>query len=277
MNKYLAAPLLIMAMPLAMAKPGFSIDAGAGWGTNGLADDSTLMGNTFDLTGTSNSEPYGLNMDGNSGAYAWMKLSTPIIVFIPDIKVKYESMLAEGYNDVQFTEEVFGESYDFDGSVSSELDLSHLDTTLSYRIPLPLVGGIDFGANFRSMIGGFSAEGEVSGGGTESIDAPFEISGVPLIIPMLYIGGEANIPFADVKLSGEYSGLPIGDTNVSDWNVKATWYAPLPTNLIAKLGLEVGYRAFNMEIGGELLGEDLSDYESDVSVSGIFAGATFHF
>lgn len=270
MNKYLLAASLVVAVPFASAKPMLSVDAGAGWGTNGLSDDSTLMDETFDLTGDSTTEPYGLNMEGNSGFYGWMKLSVPIL---PDVKVKYESMVVEGDNDVTFSEDIFGESFDVDGDVSSEFDLSHFDVALTYGLPLPVVD-IDLGINARSMIGGFSATGT---SGTETVEIDESFGSVPLIIPMGYISVEGAIPSTSFKLSGELSTLPFGDSSVTDWNVKGTWYAPLPTNILAKVGLEAGYRSFNMTIGGDLFGEDLSDYASDVSVSGFFFGAAFHF
>ncbi|TCS40798.1 TIGR04219 family outer membrane beta-barrel protein [Reinekea marinisedimentorum] len=271
MNKYLLAASLVLAVPFASAKPMISIDAGAGWGTNGINDDSTLMDGTFDLTGdNSSSEPYGLNQEGNSGFYGWMKVSWPIL---PDVKVKYESMVLEGDSNFTYSETVYGEDFEVNGDVSSELDLSHLDIALTYGLPLPMVD-IDLGINARSMIGGFSADFE-SDSGDSSVDAPF--SDIPLIIPMGYISVAGTIPSTDIKLSGELSALPFGDSSVSDWNIKATWYAPLPTNMLAQLGLEAGYRSFNMTIDGELFGEDVSDYATDVTVSGFFMGAAFHF
>lgn len=55
MKKYLLAASIAMAVPFAGAKPMISLDGGLGWGTNGIADDSTLMDGTFDLTGNNSS------------------------------------------------------------------------------------------------------------------------------------------------------------------------------------------------------------------------------
>ncbi len=269
MNKWIAAAAITLIAPLTSAKVLISIDGGLGYGSNGLADDSTLMDNTFDLGGTGSTEPYGLGMEGKGGFYGWAKISLPVL---PDVKVKYESMVLDGSNNVTFTEEIFGEEFSASGDVTSELDLSHLDLALTYGLPLPVVD-IDLGLNFRSMIGGFSAEAD----GVDPIDESFKAGGAPLIIPMLYVSAEGMIPTLDVKLSGELSFLPLGDVSVTDWNIKGTWYAPLPTNLLAELGLEAGYRSFNMNIGGELFGSDLSEYATDVGVSGFFIGAAFHF
>jgi outer membrane protein len=272
MNKYLFAASLALTASFAAAKPMISLDAGAGWGTNGIADDSTIMDGTFDLTGDGFTEPYGLNQEGNSGFYGWMKVSWPIL---PDVKVKYESMVLDGetsFDNEQF--HVYGQTINVDGDISTELDLSHLDVALTYGLPFPIID-IDFGINARSMIGGFSATAEYNGG-TTSIDAPFT-DDVPVIIPMGYVSVSGGIPATDIKLSAELSALPFGDSSVSDWNVKATWFAPLPTSMLAELGLEAGYRAFNLTIDGDLFGEDVSDYATDVTVSGFFFGAAFHF
>lgn len=272
MNKHLLAVSLTLAMPIAMAKPMLSIDAGAGWGTNSIGDDSTIMDDTFSLDGDSSSDPYGLNMEGEGGFYGWMKLSMPVL---PDIKIKYESMVLDGSNSLTFNETVYGAEFEADGDVDSELDLSHFDVALTYGLPLPTVD-IDLGINTRFMTGGFSAVAE-TGIGTDEIDEDFSFDGNTLLIPMPYVSVEAMIPSTDFKISGEISALPLNDVSMTDWNIKGTWYAPLPTSMLAKLGLEAGYRSFNLKIDGELFGEDLSDYETDAGVSGFFFGAAFHF
>ncbi len=276
MNKWIVAAAMTLAVPMASAKVLISIDAGAGYNLNGLGDGSNIA-TDFDLGSTATntgSAPYNLGMEAKGGLYGWAKISVPLL---PDVKVKYESMVLDGTNNVNINVPVFGESFNMTGDVNSILDLSHLDLALTIGLPLPVVD-IDFGLNARSMIGGFSATGTV-GSEEKTIDAPFSISdsGTPLIIPMGYLSVAANIPGVGVKVGGEISTLPLGDTSFTDWNVKGTWYAPLPTNMLVKLGLEAGYRSFNMTIGDSTLGMDTSDLASEVSVSGFFLGAAMHF
>lgn len=276
MNKWIVAAAMTLAVPMASAKVLISIDAGAGYNLNGLSEGSNIANDLFVLDSDAVdpvAPSFGLNQEAKNGFYGWAKVSVPLL---PDVKVKYESLVLEGTNNFSVSQDVFGETFTMNGDITSKLDLSHLDLALTIGLPLPVVD-IDFGINARSLLGGFSAS--ESTGTTDPVDAPFSISdsGAPLIIPMGYLSVAGTIPGVGVKLGGEISTLPLGDTNITDWNVKGTWYAPLPTNMLVKLGVEAGYRNFNMTIGDKTLWWDTASLASDVGVSGFFLGAAMHF
>lgn len=275
MNKWIAAAALTLAVPMASAKVLISIDGGAGYSMNSLSDSSTLANKTVNLAGTSSTEPYGLGMEADPAFYGWAKVSVPLL---PDVKVKYETMKLTGSNNVNFNLAFGPETITVDGEVESSLDLSHLDLALTIGLPLPVVD-IDFGVNTRSMLGGFNINGAINGetAAEKTVDFVWPNSDMPLIIPMGYVSAAATIPGAGVKVGGELSTLPLGDTKFTDWNIKGTWYAPLPTNLLVKLGVEGGYRSFSMTIGDSTLGADTSELASDVTVGGFFVGAALAF
>ncbi len=158
------------------------------------------------------------------------------------------------------------------GDLDSVLDLSHVDMTVTFGLPLPIID-FDFGLTGRALMGGFSATGMVNG----STDTKEVLFPTGTIIPMGYLSVAATIPGVGVKIGGEINTLPIGDSKISDWNVKGTWYAPLPTNMLVKFGVEAGYRSFNFLIADSTVGIDTSDFASDVKVSGFFIGGTAHF
>ncbi|WP_394169772.1 TIGR04219 family outer membrane beta-barrel protein [Saccharospirillum alexandrii] len=265
-----AAAATVLFAPLASAKVLIDIDGGLGYSFNSL-NEGSLANDSIDLQGTnSTSEPVGLNQDAENGLYAWTKISVPIF---PDVGLKYQNLYSTGTNTVAQNVEYGGESQTFTGELESEFDLSYFDLSLTYGIPLPSAS-VDFGLNFRSLIGGFSAEVD---GTNQSIDTAFEVGGTPIIVPMLYLGGSFDIPVADVRLGGELKTLPIGDTNITDLELKGTWFAPLPTNMLVKLGVEAGYRNYSLTIGDSTLGADTSDFASDVNYSGFFAGAALSF
>jgi outer membrane protein len=274
MKKLIIAAAIAMTMPMVSAKVLINIDAGAGYSFNSLGSGSNLANDQFvlDSSAVTPGSSYGLNMDANNSFYGWASISLPVL---PDVKLKYENLVVEGTNNFTLNETVYGQTFNLDGDIASSLDLSYLDLALTIGLPLPVVD-FDLGLNIRSMLGGFSATGDV-GGTRETVDAAFEIGSTPLIVPMGYVSAGATIPGAGVKVSGELSTLPLGDTKFSDWNIKGTWYAPLPTNLLAKVGVEAGYRSFNMTIGDSTLGADTSKFASEVGVSGFFLGATAHF
>jgi len=266
-----AASAAVLVAPLASAKVLIDIDGGLGYSFNSL-NEGSLANDEIDLQGDQSSgSPTGLNQDAENGIYAWTKISVPIF---PDVGLKYQNLYSTGTNTIvkSFS---FGNDQEeaFSGEVESEFDLSYFDLSLTYGIPLPSAS-IDFGLNFRSLIGGFTAENDSS---NESIDTAFEVSGTPIIVPMLYLGGTFDIPVADVRLGAEIKTLPIGDTNITDWEIKGTWFAPLPTNILVKLGVEAGYRNYGLTIGDSTLGADTSDFASKVNYSGFFAGAAMSF
>ncbi|MFT4674690.1 MAG: outer membrane protein [Reinekea sp.] len=271
MNKWIVTAAMALAVPGASAKLLMSIDAGGGYTMPTLSDDSTFIDGKFDLTGTQSnaSAPYGLGMAASNGFYGWAKISLPLV---PDVKVKYESLVLEGSNTVAFSEAILGETFSTTGKIDSALDLSHVDLGVTIGLPIPLLD-IDFGINFRALLGGFSATGEIAGTQqTKEILFPSAT-----IIPMGYISAAATIPGLGVKIGGELSTLPLGDADISDWNIKGTWFAPLPTNMLAKVGVEAGYRSFNMTIGETVGWLDTADFQSNVTIAGFFVGAAVHF
>ncbi|HET8904118.1 MAG TPA: TIGR04219 family outer membrane beta-barrel protein [Saccharospirillum sp.] len=267
-----AAAATVMFAPLASAKVLIDIDGAVGYNFNSL-NNGTLMEGDVDLTSDNiSANEVGLNQEAENGLYAWAKVSVPIF---PDVSVKYENLVSSGTNSGAFTQEIYGESYNVTGEFESELDMSYLDLSLTYGIPLPMAS-FDFGLNFRSLQGGFELDGIVNGQ-QQSVSAPFEVSGTPIIVPMAYLSGSFTLPMADVTLGGEIKTLPLGDTNLTDWQIKGTWFAPLPTNLLVKLGIEAGYRNYGLTIGDSTLGADTSEFATEVNYSGFFAGAALHF
>lgn len=271
MKYWIAAAAVAMTAPVASAKVLIDIDGAIGYSFNSL-NEGTLANESIDLTGdNSSSEPVGLNQEAENGLYASAKFSWPIF---PDVSLQYQNLVSSGTNTLSQEVSYGGESFTYNEEVVSEFDMSYFDLGLTYGIPLPMAS-FDFGLNFRSLIGGFTAEGQNTG---EKIDAPFQVNGTPIIVPMGYLSASVMPPLpVDVKFGGEIKTLPLGDTNVTDWNIKGTWYAPLPTNLLVKLGVEAGYRNYSLSIGESTLGADTSDFASDVNFSGFFAGAALHF
>ncbi|PTY37108.1 hypothetical protein BGP77_07475 [Saccharospirillum sp. MSK14-1] len=268
MKIWIATAAVTLAAPMAWSAPLIDLTGSVGYSFNGL-DEGTLANNSMDLTSDSANSPAGLDHEVDAGLYAAAKIGLPVL---PDIGLKYESLVSNGSNTITDTISYGGESQSYAEDVESELDMSYLDVSLTYGVPLPM-SSIDFGLNFRTFMGGFKAEGQTSG---QKLEASF--SDGPVIVPMLYLAGSfaPPIPSTDLTLSGEIKTLPL-DTNVTDWNLKATWFAPLPTNALGKLGVEGGYRNYGVTISDNTAGADTADFASEISYSGFFLGATVQF
>ncbi|MFG1497150.1 hypothetical protein ABMA57_11000 [Saccharospirillum sp. HFRX-1] len=269
MKIWIATAAITLAAPMAWSAPLIDLAGSVGYSFNGL-DEGTLANNSMDLTSDSANNPAGLDHEMDSGLYATAKIGLP---FLPDIGLKYESLVSNGSNVISDTVSYGGESQTYVAEeVESELDMSYLDLTVSAGIPFAY-SSLDFGVNFRSFIGGFEAEGKNTG---QKLEASF--SDGPVILPMLYVAGSFTPPVVptDLTLSAELKTMPM-DTNVTDWNVKAAWFAPLPTNALGKLGVEGGYRDYSVSIGESTFGADTEDFVSEISYSGFFLGATVQF
>lgn len=262
MKKWILAASLAAATPSAMAMPFVDLELGGGLtfptlNSGGFGDDVSLTDSGADTR---------LDLSADNGFYLSGRMGVPIL---PTIKFRYES-LSYANSDFNQPFTAFGEEFEAEGEV--HLDMSYLDTALVYGIP-NLIPGIDyyvdFGVNLRWLLGGIEVEVE---GETESESLP------PVPLPSGHLAAGVTIPVVDVELSGELNTLPIEGLSYNDWNLKARWYAPLPTNIIARLGIEGGYRSWTVDIdGGEAPFIDDEDIQLNFDTSGFFVGTVLKF
>ena len=270
MKKLLAAAAFASLAPLGSGAVLIDIDGGLGYSFNSITKGD-LGDGAISLEGSSvNQDVIGLSQEAEGGVYFWSKVSVPIF---PDIGLRYQHLVSSGTNEVNSEVEFGGESRSFSGTVESELDMSYLDLTLSYGVPLP-IATIDFGLNLRSLLGGLSIE---ESNGNESLEARFETGSRPIIVPMFYLAAAVNVPVVDARLNAEVKTLPLGDTSITDWEVKATWFAPMPSNALVRVGAEAGYRSYSLSIGDTVLGTNTSDLQSEIGFSGFFLGIAASF
>lgn len=260
--------LLVMAMaataPSVLALPLIDVEAGLGMNFNTL--NSGAIGSDVSLTG-SGGDVVNLDLTAANGLYVSGRLGLPVL---PDVKVRYESMKLSNDN-VTGTVEFFGESFTINGE--AELDMSHLDTALAFSLKMfPFVDYIDLGLNARWMLGGFTAD--VAG---ETKEQAFEASGVRLFIPTLHLAGAVSIPVVDAQISGAINTLPFEGASMNDWHIKARYYAPLPINMLAKVGVEAGYRKWTIDIDGSKAAFMPEEAVLNFDVSGLFVGAAISF
>lgn len=261
--KKLVAAMLVAASPLAAAKLGFNLDASGGATFEALASDSQISGQMLESD---------LGLAVEQGFYLSGSLEHPIPV-IPNVRLHHKALVMSGTKTLSESFTYMGETIPA-ANVDTTLDLTHTDATLFWGVPLLPVIDVEFGLNTRLIHFGLQADlpQQLNDQGTADID-----QSQLLPLPMLYLAGDANVPFVDLNVGFDYKTLPVGETNVSEWNVYARYYAPLPTNLLAKVGVEAGWRQFDMVIAQETLGQDTSSLASDVSIGGAYLGATFRF
>ncbi len=85
-----------------------------------------------------------------------------------------------------------------------------------------------------------------------------------LVLPMGYIGASVSIPVVPIRVDADMKYISYGDNTVSDMKIKAVWKV--------LMGLEVtaGYRYESLKV-------DQSGIDSDLTISGPFAGVGYSF
>lgn len=203
-----------------------------------------------------------LGLEADKGLYLYAEVDHPIF-FLPDFKVRYQSLVANGSGTVNVTTEYAGVTLNKDEKIDTKFDLSYTDFILNYELPVPSVD-VDLGANFRWVDGKFTAN-------DESGD-------VSIVLPMAHLAAELQLDSISLALGGEYNFLPLGDgSSVSDYNLYAKYYLPLPGSFIGRLGVELGYHDFSMDVGDEVFGADTAKYASNVTAKGIYMGLAASF
>ncbi|WLD57280.1 hypothetical protein NFC81_11180 [Salinispirillum sp. LH 10-3-1] len=267
MKKLLLAAAVAASVPSAQALPFFDFDFGAGGAFNTLNDGS--IGD--DVTLTTNPDKIELDLQAKMGFYLQGRVGMPVL---PDLKVRYETLRMES-GDANGNFDFFGTTFNVEGEAI--LDMTHLDTALVFGPKfIPFVDYLDVGVNLRWLLGGFEAE---DSGGNERVEQAFEFEGIPFVVPMLHFAAATTIPVADVQLSGALSTFPVTGLNMTDWNLKARYYAPLPINMLAKVGVEAGYRKWTIDIDGtkaELIPLP-EEAQLQFDASGFFLGAVVTF
>ncbi|MFY0663004.1 MAG: hypothetical protein JXQ97_00135 [Natronospirillum sp.] len=268
MKKLLLAAAVAVSIPSAQAIGFFDFEVGVGGAFNTLNDGS--IGDDVSLT-TNADTSVDLDLEAKAGYYLQGRIGMPVL---PDLKVRYETLRMES-GEANGNFDFFGTTFNVDGEAI--LDMTHLDTALVFGPKfIPFVDYLDVGVNLRWLLGGFEAEVDTPDG-KERVDQPFEFEGIPAVIPMIHLAAATTIPVADVQLSGALNTFPVAGLNMTDWNLKARYYAPLPTNILAKVGVEAGYRKWTIDINGAESEVVPEDAKLEFDASGFFLGAVVTF
>lgn len=244
MKKLLAIAITAATPMMAQADLLFTIDAGASvWN----AEATGSVDNAVDL-GKS-----GLNLDSENNNVLFASFEHPIPV-VPNLKVMKTALDLTGSGSANYT--FLGETYT--GATDSQLDLSHTDFTLYWGVPLPIpFFDINFGLTARQFDGVVSVTEKTTGTVTKE-DLNFTM-------PMGYLNVDFDSHFG-IYARAELNALSFDGNGVTDTSLAVGYTLPLPIPFV-DINLEGGYRAINV-----MTDQDAVDIETDVEVSGMFAG-----
>ncbi len=192
-----------------------------------------------------------LGYDDETGYNLYVALEHPVPA-LPNIMLQRTELDADARGDV------VGFVFDdivYSGAVRSSLDLTHTDATLYYEL-LDNWVNLDLGITGRAFDNGVEIT-DVATGITGSLDIDY-------VIPLLYAQARFDLPLTGLSLGVEANGISYDDDTLYDVKINLAYVFAFG------LGIEAGYRAFDLEY-------DDDDEIADVTIGGAYAGFVWDF
>lgn len=240
-----AIPVVLLAMTTQASADTFGASAGVmGW----QATSSGVLqagGSGVDLEDD-------LNFSDDTFLAVYVSLEHPVPA-LPNVKFQYYSadQVENGRIDTSFN------GVDFNGTVNTNLNLSHYDFIMYYEV-LDNIVSLDLGVNAKVFTGDLDIRQQ------NDADKRVTVS-ISEAVPLLYASGEVAFPFAQsVSFGVDASGMAISGNSVYD-------VAARMKLRLSFADLQVGYR----EIQADL--EDIEGIDVDIDISGPFVSAGLSF
>ncbi|MBQ4832934.1 TIGR04219 family outer membrane beta-barrel protein [Pseudoalteromonas sp. MMG010] len=187
------------------------------------------------------------------------------VPLIPNIKLKYTELELNGSTTLDSSFSFNGEDYVTQTDVSSMTDFSHIDYILYYEIFDNDLVSIDLGLNAKQFDGEITVTGTSQQNGSSHTET-VEFSG---FVPLAYGRAEVGLPFTGLSVFFEGSLLAIDDSKLQDYQAGIAW--ELIDNLAVDVAIKAGYRSMTLEL------DDIDDINTNIDMSGPFAGVQVHF
>ena len=161
-----------------------------------------------------------------------------------------------------------------DANIELDLDMSYMDFIVNFGLPIPMID-IDFGVNLRRTAFSIAASSDFVGA---TDIGNYEAN---LLFPLPYAAVAFEIPTSGVELGAEISTLPFDSfgVNITDYELKAKYFVPLPSDLLMRVGLEVSYHSYTFDLNGEnvTFSDELKPYKANMGYKGLGVGLVAQF
>ncbi|MEM0514963.1 TIGR04219 family outer membrane beta-barrel protein [Pseudoalteromonas sp. YIC-827] len=189
------------------------------------------------------------------------------IPLIPNVKLRYTEMDVTGdttlVDGFEFQDVNFGAGT----NLYTETDLTHIDYVLYYEIFDNDTLSIDLGLSAKQFDGDFYIIDTMNGENPSSgAMVRTDFSG---FVPLAYGRAQVGLPFTGLSVFAEGSMFALDDSSVHDYQVGVEW--EVIDNLAVDVAVRAGYRSMLIEL------DDIDDINTDIDVSGPFAGVQVHF
>lgn len=245
----LAACVSLLATPAAMADTIFGLYAGGG----SISYD--LSGEIRDLenSGTEIDTEKDLGLSGESGNYFYVAVEH-FVPLLPNIKLSRSDISESSTSTLERSIVFDSQTFSFNEQVESKFDLSHTDATLYYEL-LDNWVTLDLGLTVRMFDGELSVRSSTD----------YAQEDLDFAAPLLYGKVKVDLPLTGLYVSAEGNAISVGGVEFIDLLAKVGYRFGFG------LGVEVGLREIDFTL------DDVEDLEADLSLSGTYAAATFHF
>lgn len=223
------------------------LEAGAAVWSSGLSG-SIKGGSSADSTiDTENDLGYGSKA---TNSFFWAYLDHPVPL-VPNVKIQQTNFTdtATKVKNITFD----GTTYN--GSIKSELTLDQTDIIAYWRI-LDNWINVDIGFNIKTINGNIKLEAT----GSTTTDKDFSAT-----IPMLYAKGRFDLPFTGLSAEADISTISYSGNKFTDFKAGVVYQTSYG------LGATLGVRTENLKI------DDIDDFNADLTISGAYLGAFYHF
>ena len=196
-----------------------------------------------------------LNLSDDQATVASLSFEHPIPV-LPNVRLDYADLSITADSTLTRDIDFDGNNFAISDEVRTSADLSHIDGMLYYELMDNWVS-IDLGIGVRLFDGEIKIQNQnTTESAREELDEP---------LPLVYGAVQFDLPFTGLAISADLKGISYEGDSAFDYTAKVSYTFALG------LGLEAGYRGFEMDI------EELSDFNADIDISGPYAGLIFQF
>lgn len=220
------------------------------WGYDVEGDISSL-GNNIDIT-----QDLGLSDDDNITKQLSFEHPIP---FLPNLMVRQIDL--RGVSNGNASQDFTFRNIDVNTNDPTQLtyNLDHNEYTLYYEI-LDNWVNLDLGISAKQFDGEVAIAANL--GTNDSSRGFVDISGS---VPMLYGKAQFDLPLTGFSLGGQAHLGQFNDDKLSDIAAYVAYESG------SGLGLEVGYRIFQLEF------DNFDELSSDLTIDGFYVSGTFHF
>jgi outer membrane protein len=195
---------------------------------------------------------YGDTVNAN---YIWAWIDHPLPL-IPNVKVTHTTMTDSTDATTSKSINFAGQNFNLSAPVKSETTIDQTDFTIYYRI-LDNWVNLDLGLTAKNISGTISIDTIVPG---TSAKKDFE-----LWMPMAYGKGKFDFPFTGLSVEVEAHYVGYDGNKIYDAKAGVVYETSIG------LGATVGLRQEKMVI------DDVSGINSDIDITGVYAGLFYHF